>query len=309
MDMKAPSPDLEAAELRSLVALAAQRHFGRAAEALGISQPALSKRLQRLEEKVGGRLVSRGYRDVRLTEPGRLLLEHARTLLRNADLALEASRQALQGGAGLLRIGFGVASIAQTLPAILLRFRRSHPRVQVVMRDMSSLAQLQALRGEEIDLGFVRLPVTDEALECAPVHHERLVAVVGPGGAWKDKAGLASLAAEPFVVCSRTVSASYYDHVVALCRAAGFAPRIVAETSELFSLLQLVRAGIGVALVPSAAAAMRVPGVRLKTVGLPQAAWDIGLLWRKGPERSPLLEAFLRTALEGPGERTRTRAR
>jgi DNA-binding transcriptional LysR family regulator len=191
-----------------------------------------------------------------------------------------------------------VSSIAQTLPAILLRFRRSHPRVQVVMRDMSSQAQLQALRAEEIDLGFVRLPVTDEALECTPVHHERLVAVVGPGGAWRDEAGLASLAKEPFVVCSRTVSASYYDHVVGLCRTAGFAPRIVAETSELFSLLQLVRAGIGVALVPSAAAAMRVPGVRFKAVRQRQASWEIGLLWRKGPERPPLLDAFLDTARE-----------
>jgi len=308
MAINDPTPDLEAAELRSLLALADQRHFGRAAEALGISQPALSKRLQRLEEKVGGRLVSRGYRDVRLTEPGRLLLDHARALLRDADLALEAARQALQGGAGLLRIGFGVASIAQTLPGILLRFRRSHPRVQVVMRDMSSPAQLQALRSEEIDLGFVRLPVADEALECALVHHERLVAALGPVGVWRDKAGLGSLAGEPFVVCSRTVSASYYDHVVTLCRTAGFAPRIVAETSELFSLLQLVRAGIGVALVPSGAAAMRVPGVKFKTVRLSEAAWDIGLLWRRGPERSPLLEAFLRTAFEGTTEKPRARA-
>jgi DNA-binding transcriptional LysR family regulator len=166
------------------------------------------------------------------------------------------------------------------------------------MRDMSSPAQLQALRSEEIELGFVRMPVTDAALERTPVHRERLVAAVRPGAAWRDRAGIASLAEEPFVVCSRAISASYYDHVVALCRTAGFAPRIVAETNELFSLLQLVRAGIGVALVPSASAAMRVPGVRWKALRHKEAAWDIGLAWRKGPEKSPLLEAFLRTALE-----------
>ena len=166
--MERTSPDLEAAELRSLVALFEQRHFGRAAEGLGISQPALTKRLQRLEQKVGGLLVSRGYRDVRLTEPGLVLLEQARGLLRSGELALEVSRQALSGGAGFLRIGFGVASIAQTLPDILLRFRRSHPRVQVVMRDMSSSAQLQALRSEEIEIGFVRMPVTDPAIDVAP---------------------------------------------------------------------------------------------------------------------------------------------
>jgi DNA-binding transcriptional LysR family regulator len=305
--MRDRSPDLEAADLRSLVALAEQRHFGRAAEILGISQPALSKRLQRLEGKVGGPLVSRGYRDVRLTEPGLVLLDQARALLRSADLALEVSRQALRGGAGFLRIGFGVASIAQTLPGILLRFRRSHPRVQVLMRDMSSPAQLQALRSEEIELGFVRMPVTDATLECTPVHRERLVAAVGPGAGWRDRTGLASLAEEPFVVCSRAISASYYDHVIALCRTAGFAPRIVTETNELFSLLQLVRAGIGVALVPSASAAMHVPGVRFKAVRQKEAAWDIGLAWRKGPQKSPLLEAFLDTALEVFGDRSRAR--
>jgi DNA-binding transcriptional LysR family regulator len=300
--------DLDTTELRSLVALAEQRHFGRAALILGISQPALSKRLQRLEEKVGGRLVTRGYRDVRLTEPGLVLLDQARSLIRSADLALEVSRQALRGEAGLLRIGFGVASIAQTLPGILLRFRRSHPGVQVLMRDMSSPAQIQALRSEEIELGFVRMPVTDALLECTPVHRERLVAAVGPGAAWRDRTGLASLAEEPFVVCSRAISASYYDHVVALCRTAGFAPRIVTETNELFALLQLVRAGIGAALVPSASAAMRVPGVRFKAVRQKEAAWDIGLAWRKGPERSPLLEAFLGTALQAFGEQPRARS-
>jgi DNA-binding transcriptional LysR family regulator len=301
--------DLDTTELRSLVALAEQRHFGRAAEILGISQPALSKRLQRLEEKVGGRLVTRGYRDVRLTEPGLVLLDQARSLIRSADLALEVSRQALRGGAGLLRIGFGVASIAQTLPGILLRFRRSHPGVQVLMRDMSSPAQIQALRSEEIELGFVRMPVADAGLECTPVHHERLVAAVGPGAAWRDRTGLASLASEPFVVCSRAITASYYDHVVALCRTAGFAPRIVTETNELFALLQLVRAGVGVALVPSASAAMRVPGVRFKALRHKEAAWDIGLAWRKGPDKSPQLEAFLSTALEVFEERPRASLR
>src|SRR5438309_5906082 len=112
--------DLETGELRSFVVLAEQRHFGRAAEILCVTQPALSKRLQRLEEKVGGPLLLRAYRDVRLTEAGRLLLLRAKALLREADLALEVSREAVRGEAGLLRIGFGVASIAHLLPEVLL---------------------------------------------------------------------------------------------------------------------------------------------------------------------------------------------
>jgi DNA-binding transcriptional LysR family regulator len=123
------------------------------------------------------------------------------------------------------------------------------------------------------------------------------VAAVQPRSPWRDREGLASLARAAFVVCSRGVSASYYDHVVALCRGAGFAPRIVTETNDLFSLLQLVRAGIGVALVPSAAAAMRVPRVRLKRVAAAAAAWEIALA-RREHDAGPLVEAFARVARE-----------
>ncbi len=304
MMLPRPSPDLDTALFRSFLVLAEERHFGRAAERLNVSQPALSKRLRRLEDLVGGALLIRDYGDVRLTEPGRLLLGRARVLLREADHAIELSREAVRGEAGWLRVGFGVATITRLLPEVLLRFRRAHPRVQIEMRDMSSLAQADALRRGEIDLGFVRQPLADAEIEAVPILRERLVAAVRPRSAWRDRAGLRSLAAEPFVVCSRSVSASYYDHVVALCRAAGFAPRIVTETNDLFSELQLVRAGVGVALVPSAAAAMRVPGVRLKDVGRPGAAWDIALARRKH-DRGPLVDAFVRVAREVSAGRSR----
>src|SRR5262249_55092964 len=206
------------------------------------------------------------YRDVRLTEAGRMLLERAPALLRDTERAIELSRGVARGEAGRLRIGFGVASITRLLPEVLLRFRRLHPPVQIEMRDMSSLGRAEAGRRGEIDVGSVRRPLGDPDVESLPTLRERLAAAVRPRSLWRERDGLRSLAAEPFVVCSRSVSASYYDHVMALCRAAGFAPRVVAEISDLFSLLQLVRAGVGVALVPSAAAAMRVPGVRLEEV-------------------------------------------
>jgi DNA-binding transcriptional LysR family regulator len=302
MPAPTPVPDLDTALLRSFVVLAAERHFGRAADRLNVSQPALSKRLRRLEEMVGGALVRRRYRDVRLTEAGRMLLERAPALLRETERAIELSREAVRGERGLLRIGFGVATITWLLPEVLSRFRRVLPRVQIEMRDMSSLAQADALRRGEIDVGFVRHPLGAAEVRSVPILRERLVAAVGKASPWRDREGLPSLAAEPFVMCSRSVSASYYDHVVALCRSAGFAPRIVAEISDLFSLLQLVRAGVGVALVPSAAAEMRVPGVRMKEVALAAAAWDIDLA-RKKEDHGPLVDAFVRVAREVSAER------
>src|SRR5213076_121800 len=116
--------DVELADLDAVVALAEALHFGRAAERLHVSQPALSKRIRRIEEEIGGPLIVRGYRDVHLTEAGRLLAERGRHLLRESDDAVALSQRAARGEAGLLRIGFGIASILRLLPNVLLRFRR-----------------------------------------------------------------------------------------------------------------------------------------------------------------------------------------
>ena len=310
MTARAPRPalsgspgDLDTAELRSFAVLAEAGHFGRAAERLGISQPALTKRVQHLEAKVGGALFERGRRESRLTDAGRVLAGRVPTLLREAELAVEESRRAARGEAGLLRIGFGVASLVRLLPEAVQRFRQARPAVGIHLRDMATAAQVEALREGELDLGFVRLPVGDSALEATPVLHERLLAAVGPGSGWQDRTGLASLTRSPFVVCARSTSASYFDAVMKLCRAAGFDPGIACETHDLYSLLQLVRAGIGVALVPSAAASMRAPGVRFRELRAEEApAWQIGIARRRSP-RSALVEAFVDAAVQVSRER------
>src|SRR3954467_6009914 len=130
--------DVELQDLQALVVLAETLHFGRAADRLHVSQPALSKRIRRMEERIGGPLLARRYRDVRLTEAGRLLATRGRHLIGEASTALALTQQAARGEAGLLRIGFGIASIFGLLPDVLLRFRRAHPNVLLHLRDMST---------------------------------------------------------------------------------------------------------------------------------------------------------------------------
>ena len=115
---------------------------------------------------------------------------------------------------------------------------------------MSTPDQIDALVSGEIDVGFIRYRGADSRLQMRPVLDERLVAALGPHTRWSRRAGLRSVAAEPFIIISRDRSASFYDHVLGVCAAAGFAPRIVQEASELFTVVSLVRAGLGVALVP-----------------------------------------------------------
>ena len=284
---------IELADLQAVATLAETLHFGRAADRLHVSQPALSKRIKRIEEEIGGPLLTRRYRDVRLTEAGRLLAERGRQLLLQSSAAVALSQRAVRGEAGLLRIGFGIASILGLLPKVLLRFRRAHPDVQLELRDMSTPEQVAALGAGDIDVGFVRLPVSDHTLVVRPVLDERLVAALGPRSPWYPRRGLRSVASEPFIIVARTRSASFYNHALGICAASGFTPHVVQEANELFTVLSLVGAGLGVSLVPRSAASMRLPGVRFREVKLAEAAWDIGLAWRRESADLPLVQRFV----------------
>lgn len=293
--------DVDFDDLQALLALSDTLHFGRAADRLHISQPALSKRLRRMEERIGGPLLVRGYRDVRLTDAGRLLAVRGRHLIGEASAAVALTQRAARGEAGLLRVGFGIASMFSLLPDVLLRFRRAHPDIQLHLRDMSTPDQIEALVSGKIDVGFIRRRNRDDRLQMRHVLTEHLVAALGPHVRWSTRAGLRSVASEPFIVIARSRSASFHDHVLSVCAAAGFAPRVVQEAFELFTVVSLVRAGLGVALVPRSAALMRLPGVRFQELGLPQAEWNIALAWHRDSDRVPLVRRFIDAVPDAQG--------
>jgi DNA-binding transcriptional LysR family regulator len=301
--------DVDFADLQALLALSDTLHFGRAADRLHVSQPALSKRLRRMEERIGGPLLLRGYRDVRLTDAGRLLVARGRHLVGEAAAAIALTQRAARGEAGLLRIGFGIASIFGLLPDVLRQFRRAHPDVQLHLRDMSTPDQIDALVGGKIDVGFIRRREGDDRLRTRHVLTEHLVAALGPHSRWNARVGLLSVASEPFIVIARSRSASFHDHVLSVCAAAGFAPRVVQEAFELFTVVSLVRAGLGVALVPRSAALMRLPGVRFQELGLPQAEWNIALAWHRDADRVPLVRRFIDAVPAAPLPRYKYRRR
>jgi DNA-binding transcriptional LysR family regulator len=282
-------------DLRPFVVLAEELHFGRAAARLFVSQPSLSKQIRRLEERVGAAMFARTRRNVVLTEAGRVLLPAATRLLRESATAFALAREAARGCAGVLRIGFGLASLAELLPRTILRFRRVFPHIELQMRDMSTPAQIAALLDGGIDIGIVRLPVARPELKCASLLRERLVVATPRTLPYRSKLGLAGLRDRPFVIVARSVSETNHDHVLAVCRKAGFTPNIVQETSETFTTLNLVRAGLGVTLVPSSSVRMRVPGVRLHELGMPEAEWSIGAAWHRQSTRKELVTRFTDT--------------
>ncbi len=287
---------LELDDLRSFLILSEQLHFRRAAEIVHISQPALSKQIRRLEDRLGGQLLIRRSRGLHLTSAGQVLLQHARQVIEDSESAERITRLALKGEAGTLRVGFGIAVLARGLPNLMLRFRKRFPNVDLSVRNMSTSDQIQALSDRRIDVGFVRLPIRTEDIETIPIVKERLMIVLSEQATHNAKNGLAALSSAPFILPCRADSASFYDHVFRTCRAAGFVPSVVQEADVFFTALNLVRAGLGVSIAPSAVQLMRVPQIRFAETKIPEAEWSIGIAWNRQCPRSVLAENFIQMA-------------
>lgn len=283
-------------ELRSFLTLSEQLHFRRAAEILHVSQPALSKQIHRLEDRLGGQLLIRRSGGVHLTPAGHVLVQHARQIIEDSASAERVTRLALKGHAGILRVGFGIAVLARGLPNLMLRFRKRFPNVDLSVRNMSTSDQLEALNTRKIDVGFVRLPVRSPGIATIPVVKERLMIVLSEHAAHDRKKGLAAFSDAPFILPWRADSASFYDHVFRTCRAAGFVPKVVQEVDVFFTVLNLVRAGLGVSIAPSAVRLMRVPQIRFTETRVPEAEWSIGIAWNREGARSVLVENFIQMA-------------
>ena len=226
-----------------------------------------------------------------LTPAGELLQQQARSIIADADTAERNTRLALLGEAGVLRVGFGVAVLARGLPGVILRFRRRYPAIHLSVKNMSTSDQLQALADRTIDIGFVRLPVPTDDIEAVPVLSERLMIVLGKQHA-EVPDGLSALRDAPFIIPCRADSASFYDHVFQTCKAAGFVPNVVQETDVFFTALNLVRAGLGVSIAPSAIQLMRVPQIRFAETYIREAEWSIGVAWNRLLGDSPVVMRF-----------------
>ncbi|MGC4000413.1 MAG: LysR substrate-binding domain-containing protein [Anaeromyxobacter sp.] len=289
--------------VRSFRVLAEQGNYGRAARALHLSQPALTKQIRQLEEQLGAPLFARGRHGAQLTPLGRLFAVEAEELLRHADAVQERIRRAARGELGELRLGFGVAT-RLLVPRLVSRFRRAHASVHVTLQDMSSPNQLEALRRGTLDVGFVRLPLEGEQLAVLPVVEDRLVLVVP---AWRraelERRPRNALAEEAFVELGQTRSPSFHAHVLRVCAAYGFRPRVAQTATEFFTVLALVAAGMGIAVVPRAITTTRVEGVAYLPLDTPEARWRVGAAWSPAAV-SPARDAFLsllREALAGAG--------
>lgn len=292
---------MELREIRSFVTLAEQLHFGRAAHLLHLSQPALTKQIRRLEEEVGGALLARGRHGAQLTALGQQFLRGAQRAVRDLDELLDRTRRIAAGETGRLRIGFGFHTF-ELVPRLVVRLRESVPSIELTLRDMSTVEQVEALRSEAIDLGFVRLPVGAE-FETLPVIEDRLMLVSSLSAELPVNLSLKDCRDKPFVLISHDRSPTFRQHAVTLCAKYGFHPRTVQEVPEVTTALALVQAGMGLTMIPQSFGSTQFAGVRFHILQDPEARWKVGAAWRRG-DTNPLLHRFLtmlKPEVEGGG--------
>ena len=274
---------MELRHLRYFVAVAEERHFGRAAERLHMAQPPLSQAIRRLEAELGVELLSRTTRRVDLTDAGRAYLDRARSVLADVDRAGQEARRVAAGVVGHVAIGCVGSATYSLLPSLSRRLAAELPGVDFAFRgEMLAPDQVAALRSGEIDLALLRPPVGDPSLTVVPLRRDRLVAAVPADHrlASRRQVRVADLAAHDLIVHSAGRRSVMYDVVLRLLRDAGADPHIRHEVGETSTLVTLVAGGLGVAVVPEPVTALALDGVAYRPLVRPAASVDLVLAHR-----------------------------
>lgn len=276
------TPELR--QLRHFVAVAEHLHFGRAAQALHISQPPLSRSIQDLERRLGAQLLARTRRKVELTPEGARFLAEAKRLLAQLERALLEVGSMAAGTSGRLRLGFVSLADFGVLPGLLKAYKAARPGVALALREMLSPEQAAALEAGELDLGLLLPPVTGD-LEHLVVQRERFVAALPARHRLARGAGrlaVRELAEEAFVMAPREIAPGLHDLVGLLTSRAGFSPRVAQEAIQMQTVVSLVSSGLGVALVPASVANLGRRGVVYRELADAHPRLDLWLAWRRG---------------------------
>jgi DNA-binding transcriptional LysR family regulator len=280
-------------QLRYVVVLAEELHFGRAARRLALTQPPLSQAIRNLEAELGARLFERTRRRVALTHAGAAFLEEAKATLARAAQAMETARRAERGELGRLAIGYLAATAFTLLPLVLRDFARGHAGVKLELRELTLPQQFEALRRGDVQVGLLRPPVADPELDWETLMEERFVLALPAAHALCGlrRVPARRLAGEPFVMFPRQPGLVNHDLVMGFCLRHGFTPRVAQEAYQTHAVIGLVSAGIGVALVPQSAQRIGLPGVAYRPLREATPLSRTALAWRRG-DASPVLAAF-----------------
>lgn len=281
---------MELRQLACFVAAAEELNFSRAAARMHISQPPFSRQIAKLERELGTRLLTRSSRSVSLTPAGANFLAEARQVLAMAQKAAEVARRTQRGEIGSLRIGFVGSTIYTSVPAQLQAFRKLYPDAEITLQQMTVARQIDLLLAGQIDLGFIRQPVSNPRLAMSSLLKERFVVAVPATHALAERedVDLGEIADEDLVAFSREEAPAIHSQLLTMCRERGFTPRIVQEVYPMSTVVGLVASGIGLAIVPELMSRLNILDVVYIALTGTERRSELLLAWRVDDELSVL---------------------
>ncbi|MBS0364342.1 MAG: LysR family transcriptional regulator [Proteobacteria bacterium] len=287
-------------QLRCFTTVAEELHFGRAAVRLHMTQPPLSRQMQLLEQRLGVTLFARTSRSVRLTSAGRSFLADARQILRLAENATLAVQRAARGESGSVTIGFTAASGYGVMPGMIAQCRARVPDVEVNLREMVTTEQIEALSVGTLDLALLRPHASLTEFESIRLVREPLMAALPAAHplARRRTLALSDFEGAAFVMYSPIEARYFHDLVTGVFATAGVKPEYTQYTSQIHSILALVAAGLGAALVPAAATNLHFERVVFREVRKMRSMRPVELYiaWKPdndNPARQKVVEACL----------------
>ena len=288
---------MELRHLRYFVTLAEELHFGRAAERLHIAQPPLSQQIRLLETELGFQLFHRTKRKVQLTQSGQVFLASVQGIFRQLEQAIQVGRQTSRGEMGQLVVGFVSSAAYNVLPTILRTFRTRFPGVSLELHELTTNEQSQWLREGRIDVGFLRPPVEEDLFNFEIIFEEALVVALPEAHelANQSSVSLRSLSNDPFILFPRTLAPGLYDQIISLCQQADFSPIVAQEAIQMQTIVSLVAAEMGVAIVPQSLQHLQRTGVVYKPIQQSTTLVAIAMIWRQN-DTSPTVQRFLEVA-------------
>jgi DNA-binding transcriptional LysR family regulator len=282
---------MELRHLRYFTAIADFGSLTAAARNLNVSQSSVSEQMLDLETEVGGALLDRSGRSVRLTAQGLIFLEEARKTLEAAQRTLDLTRQSLHGEVGALSIGFFLWGAGGFFPRLIREFRQRHPGIRLSLHDMQAHQQLPALEDGTLDVGLTR-PLEaphDRSLRSELLYRDPIVVALRRDHPLAGKSiHIRQLQAENLVAIPRPNTPTLFDSIVALCATEGFSPHITNTSATWSGVLTLVEAGEGIALVPAGVRHLRTRGLSFSPLLPKSLSLGLAAAWNPTNQSVPL---------------------
>lgn len=282
--------------LRSFVILAETGNYGDAAKKLCMTQPALTKQIQSLEYEFGLSLFIRGRHGAQLTHEGHRLLEKSREIIEKSTELRHLAADVAKGKTGILKLGFGLSGI-KIAPRLIASFRQAYPNVVISLEDMSSSMQAEELLHDRLQLAFMRMPVS-APLQGNVLHTESLVLAVmhDDQSSIEEKIQASQnyqiLSEYPFLSLTPESGPGLNQQISHFFTAHKILPTTIQEARDIQTLLALVAAGIGVAIVPESAIHIAPEEITMIPLSGPYSAWDVGLVWNSACQ-NPIRDLFI----------------